>query len=348
MRNYRQAGVSLIELLVAMLLGLFLIAGIGHLFLSANRTYMLQDELSRIQENARFAMDLLARDIRMAGYTGCPAETSLANTIYTTTNSREWMTHFDKGILGISTANKSRIDSSAISEAIVVHKMDAEQGRPVNSHASSSALLNVTSHGVDQGDILALVPPGCDQVSVFKAADGTDGSSISHAAGSSGTLYNCTSQLKGNFNCMDSAAGAAPYSHNQSLLFPVTSVAYYLRTNNSQPNLYRKFAGEYTSGNARYAESLLEGIEGLSFLYGYDSDGNRTPDQYRTADSIGLFSNNWTNVVSVRLELLVRSLSEVAEEPQTYFFAGTQITPADHYIRRNFVMTIELRNRVQP
>ncbi|MET4819199.1 PilW family protein [Endozoicomonas lisbonensis] len=95
-------------------------------------------------------------------------------------------------------------------------------------------------------------------------------------------------------------------------------------------------------------ESLLEGIEGLSFLYGYDSDGNRTPDQYRTADSIGLFSNNWTNVVSVRLELLVRSLSEVAEEPQTYFFAGTQITPADHYIRRNFVMTIELRNRVQP
>ncbi|UYM15312.1 PilW family protein [Endozoicomonas euniceicola] len=346
MRQY--AGVSLVELLVAMLLGLFLIAGIGHLFLSASRTYMLQDELSRIQENARFAMDLLARDIRMAGYTGCPGETPLANVVYTTTDNREWMTHFDKGILGLSTANKSRIDSSAISEAIVIHKIDAEQGQPVNSHTSSSALLNVTSHGFDQGDILALVSPGCDQVSVFKAADGTTGSSVSHAAGLSGTLYNCTSQLKGHFNCMDSAASAEPYSHNQSILFPVTSVAYYLRTNNGQPNLYRKMAGEYTSGNARNAEPLLEGIEGLSFLYGYDSDGNRTPDQYRTADSIGLFSNDWTNVVSVRVELLVRSLTEVAENPQPYFFAGARITPTDHYIRRNFVMTVELRNRVQP
>ncbi|AMO55709.1 hypothetical protein GZ77_26610 [Endozoicomonas montiporae] len=344
----RCAGASLVELLVAMALGLFLIAGIGHLFLSANRTYMLQDELSRIQENARFAMDLLSRDIRMAGYTGCPEATSLANVLFTSTDSREWMTHFDKGILGISTANKSRIDSSAISEAIVIHKLDAEQGLTVNSHSSSSALLNVTSHGYDQGDVLALVHPGCDQISVFKAMEATSGSSISHAAGLSGSLYNCTSQLKGDFNCMDSASAAEPYNHKGSMLFPVRSVAYYLRTSNGRPNLYRKFAGEYTSGSARYAESLLEGIEGLSFLYGYDSDGNRTPDQYRTADSIGLFSADWMNVVSVRLELLVRSLSEITEEPQPYLFAGTEITPTDHYIRRNFVMTIELRNRVQP
>ena len=344
----RFAGVSLIELMVAMLLGLFLIAGIGHLFLSSNRTYMLQDELSRIQENARFAMDLLARDIRMAGYTGCPQETSLANALYTTTSEREWMAHFDKGIEGISTENKNRIDSSALSEAIIIHKLDAEEGKLVNSHNQTTAELNVADHGYDQGDVLALVQQRCDQVSIFRAADGTSGSTVSHAGGTSGSLYNCTSHLKGNYNCMDSAANAEPYSHKNSMLFPVTSLAYYLRTNNGQPNLYRKFIGEYASGNARYAESLLEGIEGLSFLYGYDSDGNRTPDQYRTADSIGLFSNDWKNVVSVRMELLARSMSEIADEPQAYFFAGHRITPTDNFIRRNFVMTVELRNRVQP
>lgn len=344
----RFAGVSLVELMVAMLLGLFLIAGTGHLFLSANRTYMLQDELSRIQENARFAMDMLARDIRMAGYTSCPGEAPLANTLYTTTDEREWMAHFEKGILGIPLADKSRLDNNATSEAIVIHKLDVEEGQTVNSHNRITAALNVPDHGYDEGDLLALAQPSCEQVSVFRATDGSSGSTISHAAGASGTLYNCSPLLGGRFNCMDGAASASSYSHKNSLLFPVTSVAYYLRDNNGQPNLYRKFAGEYTSGAARYAEPLLEGIEGLSFFYGIDADGNRTPDQYRTAQAIGLFSDNWRNVVSVRLELLARSLTEVAEEPQPYFFAGNSIVPDDNFIRRNFVMTIELRNRVQP
>lgn len=343
----RYSGVSLIELMVAVLLGLVLIAGIGHLFLSSNRTYLQQNELSRIQENARFAMNLLARDIRMAGYTGCPQPTNLANTLYTTTDSREWMTHFDKGIMGISQINKSRIDSAAISEAIVIHKLDAEEGQVVSSHNLSSAQLSVAGSDYDEGDLLALVEQRCDQVSLFRAANGSSGSSLFHVAGLSGSLYNCTSSLKGNYNCMNGVSDNSPYSHKNSVVMPVSSLAYYLRKSDGVPNLYRKYAGEYTSGTARYAESLIEGIEGLSFLYGYDTDGDRTPDQYRTADSIGLFSADWKNVVSVRMELLARSFSEIAEVVQPYFFAGQRITPTDKYLRRSFVMTVELRNRVQ-
>ncbi len=63
-----QGGFTLIELMIAMLIGVFLMAGVIQIFLSAKQAYRLQENLSRLQENGRFAMDMIAQDIRMAGY----------------------------------------------------------------------------------------------------------------------------------------------------------------------------------------------------------------------------------------------------------------------------------------
>lgn len=62
-----QCGFSLIELMVAMAIGLFLVAVIGVLFINSKATYSLQDANSRLQENSRFAVDVLGRHVRMAG-----------------------------------------------------------------------------------------------------------------------------------------------------------------------------------------------------------------------------------------------------------------------------------------
>ena len=344
----KQHGVSLIELLVALLLGLVLIAGIGHLFMSANRTYLLQEELSRIQENARVAMDILARDIRMAGFTGCPGQSALANAISANSSDREWMAHFDKGILGIPASDKSRVDSNAQSDIIVIHKLDPDYDLTVTSHNTSTAILTSSqSHGLREGNVLALVSQNCDQVSVFKATGNTSGSSIEHVALSGATLFNCTSQLQGAYNCLSGSTGSSLYNHKSAIIAPLSSTAYYLRDSNGVSNLYRKTIGETATGRTNNAAALIEGIEGLSFMYGYDSSGDQAPDQYRTASSIGLFSNDWSNVVSVRIELLVRSFTEVADQPQPYFFAGSLIAPEDRFLRQNFVTTVELRNRGQ-
>jgi len=64
-------GVSLIELMIALLIGILLLAGTASLFISNKRIYKDQNEMSRLQENARFAMEMLIKDIRMAGYSGC-------------------------------------------------------------------------------------------------------------------------------------------------------------------------------------------------------------------------------------------------------------------------------------
>jgi type IV pilus assembly protein PilW len=67
-RRERQQGLSLVELLVAMVLGLLLTAGALEMMLSSRNLHRTTDSLSRIQENGRFALDFLNRGINMAGY----------------------------------------------------------------------------------------------------------------------------------------------------------------------------------------------------------------------------------------------------------------------------------------
>lgn len=63
-----QQGLTLVEILVALMISTFLIAGVIQLFIGSKQTYRSYDALSRIQENGRFVLEAMARDIRMAGY----------------------------------------------------------------------------------------------------------------------------------------------------------------------------------------------------------------------------------------------------------------------------------------
>jgi type IV pilus assembly protein PilW len=69
--SQNQSGMTLIEIMIALLIGAFLIGGIIQMFVNARQTYRMQDNLSRLQENGRFAMDFLGRDIRNTSYWGC-------------------------------------------------------------------------------------------------------------------------------------------------------------------------------------------------------------------------------------------------------------------------------------
>lgn len=64
-------GVSLIELMVALAIGAVLVLGLVEVFAASRTAYQLSTGLARVQENGRFAMDFLQRDLRMAGHLGC-------------------------------------------------------------------------------------------------------------------------------------------------------------------------------------------------------------------------------------------------------------------------------------
>ena len=67
---FRQGGLTLVELMVAITISLVLLAGVVQIFLSNKVTYRVQENLGRIQENGRFAVDLLARSLRMTAWQG--------------------------------------------------------------------------------------------------------------------------------------------------------------------------------------------------------------------------------------------------------------------------------------
>ncbi|MBN2284454.1 MAG: hypothetical protein JXO48_11245 [Deltaproteobacteria bacterium] len=61
-------GFTLIETLTGMALGIIVIGALYAVFIAENRSYNLQENIIEMQQNARSAMDIMAREIRMAGY----------------------------------------------------------------------------------------------------------------------------------------------------------------------------------------------------------------------------------------------------------------------------------------
>ena len=58
------SGFSMVELMIAMVITLILLAGIGQIFLSSKKSFTIQDSLGRQQENGRYVVNALAQDLR--------------------------------------------------------------------------------------------------------------------------------------------------------------------------------------------------------------------------------------------------------------------------------------------
>jgi len=70
-------GLSLIELMVAILLSSILVMGLVEVFSASRTAYQFSQGIARAQENSRFAMDFMLRDLRMVGHTGCVNDQAL-------------------------------------------------------------------------------------------------------------------------------------------------------------------------------------------------------------------------------------------------------------------------------
>ena len=75
----KQNGLTLIELLIAMLLGTLMILGATSMFTANKRIYKEVDYQGRLAENARFAMEMIIRDLRMTGFVGCAIQQDVSN-----------------------------------------------------------------------------------------------------------------------------------------------------------------------------------------------------------------------------------------------------------------------------
>lgn len=130
-----QSGFSLIELMIALAIGSVLVVGLIQVFSASRAAYQLSQGIARNQENARFALDFLQRDIRMAGHTGCVNDQSLLSTdaagnitggnvrsLFATNDQRDsndlsavpFALRFDMGIQGFEAIGTSPANAMAI------------------------------------------------------------------------------------------------------------------------------------------------------------------------------------------------------------------------------------------
>lgn len=71
-KRHRQCGLTLVELMIAMTLGLLILLAVASVYLGSRQTYRMQEENARLQETGRYALEVLGRSIRQAGFWNMP------------------------------------------------------------------------------------------------------------------------------------------------------------------------------------------------------------------------------------------------------------------------------------
>lgn len=372
-RNLRRSsGMSLIELMIAMLIGMVLILGVVQIFGASRSAYQLSEGMARTQENARFAVDYLQRDLRMAGHFGCVNDQARLQT------PGALVPHFGAAPLdplnfavsiqgyeatGTKPGNAVTIGAPAAgwspalpaliaglqplpgSDIVVLRYLDRE-GAPVNTINSAGANTTFT---VPAARWAALTNDGVANPQLFGVAD-CSYADVFRATGVNSTAGEVTTDV--------AIDHFTPQPSGQTLLYRAESLVYYVASNTAgQPALFR---ARYNGANY-VPEELVEGVESMQLIFGRDRTAdlvNNPPsgyiDVYNPADALAANANEWRRVGAVQVGLVTRSPDRAAAAaptlPENHVRAlGVRFAPPATYdarYRASYETTVALRNRL--
>lgn len=353
-------GVTLVELLVASTLSIFVLGGVLRVFDNVRENNAVIRSISAVQDAGWSAIRLMSQDVTMAGFGGCTSGDILVNAF--TMRSRDYLENtnlFNDAIVGYTVTDENNWQTGyGATEAIATGINDPVVGsdvvRIMRAGSQVSVLASVTegleepvevkkSVGVtfNNGDNVLL--SDCTSAEVFRVTNEPDNEvetgvtiELAHSDGDA----NRESELSKRYGM---EASVRTFSTNYYY------VAYTGRkdaSGNETRALYRlPLGGEPVE--------LVDGVNSLQVRYGERMSG----DQVRYAD-VSNDEINWSNVVSLRLGLLVSSqdlLPNIEEDSYTYHLAGVAITPStsesglthsgDRRLRRAFNTTIHLHNK---
>lgn len=344
--RHHQRGLSLVEIMVALLLGALITVGIVQMFTANRATYQINMGQARLQENARFAMEFVTSSMRMAGYRGCSNRTAVVNVL---TGPPDLVESFnmDDAVVGHAWTGSdwsptldtlpADIDTNVVAEGsdVLIFRTVLDDGinftgqTPPNS-AQSFITLPL---GCDAGETCPGYEPGtvilasdCLQTVVFLANGSTGQPNQNQMNLGHNTGYTSPTGLSNGVNPIDQAG--ADFNQDASV-FRVGSEFFYIAPG----------AGTNNQGNAPLAlfrkrgqdapVELVEGVERLTALYGVDTSGDRVPNRYQQIHEVV----NRANIVTIRVTIRVNSVNSVSDQ-------------GDGLLRRDFTKTVAIRNRV--
>ncbi len=332
---YQQKGLSLIELMISITLGLILMTGVAQMFLSSKRTFGTQQGLSRVQETGRLAIDFIAQDIRMAGFTGFNSRGT------TVTNKIASPTIVNNYAEGISVFATTPVGVSSLPNTDVLVVRGALQSNNVPVSAGSALNLIKVPTGTN-------VVGGCKNLSIrFNSLCNDEALVI--ADYSKAYIFAPTAIVTNGTDLDISFAGV--WGKDEFVagaqVSTMKTVIYYIDNGTAGfPSLYQQINNE----------TPLELLEGVKDMYITFSRA-KTPTVFATAaGTIGplwaTFSANPTlkaknPIVGVRIQLLVQSTeNNVLESPQIYNFRGANVTATDRRMYQVFTTTVALRDQL--
>jgi type IV pilus assembly protein PilW len=297
----RQRGFGLIEVMVALVLGLVVVGGAVVLLMTTRQANSTTENLSRVQDSVRTSFDLVSREIREAGGTPCDAQQVPANVLHgAQLVPPTWWASWDDPVRGYtgSTAFPGAAFGSAVGErvdgtsAIVARHGAPYESIAVVSHVPATATftMNKPEHSVRANDVVMV----CNykhaailQVTAVDTAAGT----VTHAD-TAGAPGNCSKGLGWPTVC--TATGTTFEFTSGSLFGRFIAVGWYIG-NNGRASTGGRSLYRVTRGGV---EEVAEGVRDMQITY-----LTPTGTDYVVATSV----SNWAEVLAVRFDISFES-----------------------------------------
>ncbi len=358
-QSTKQQGLTIIEIMIAILLSTLLLTGVIQIFVSTKHSYLIQDGLSRIQENGRFGVEIISRDLQMAGFYGCSDAKNFTNNLNTSSNLQFQYDFPVAGYNNVPASTPTLLSDAGIvpdanTDVIIIRRTQGDPFRLTQASTDTNIQIEAEStvsnfcadnstmvNGFCRGDILMVAD--CNKAVVFQSGSITvtgtvpnQVATITHPSG--GTPGNAAASWGG------SGQFGSQFLHDaNSEVYRVATIAYYVRTVNGIPTLFR-----YENGNT---DALIDGVEDMQITYGDDTNGDGIANSYVNAFAYTSANQpRWSRIVGTKINFLVRSINNnLSESAVSYTFNGNTVaTDAmandDRFVRREFATTIALRN----
>ena len=345
----RQLGLTLVELMVALVLGLVLVGGVLNVFVANRETFRSTENLTRIQENARTGFDFMARDIREAGQNPCG--TPLVANVIRKAGAIPWWADWNNGtligvdggqnrtdIVAFGTTNGARV---AGTDAVIVIRTEQNE-KIITAH--DELTFEMTLQGVD-GFAADDVVVACESqvASIFQI--GTVSTSLKLISyDSSFASLNCGDQLgymSPINNCPVSPPALKKFLPGATVTKLSASFWYVGFAANGQRSLYRtRIIKKTISGVPTITfepEEMVPGVQDLQMDY-LTGTGTSLASNWVSATNTVFDAGNqaWTTanlnqVVAVRVNMTLQSEENI----------GTNQQP----IQRQLIHVVALRSR---
>lgn len=364
----KQQGLTLIEIMISLALGLLLSAALLQVLTSTGKISGVEGALSSMQETGRYALDTVMKDLRVAGYGGCmdtqkdsdPTNTTnvdviadaLAGSVYEAPGVFGYEVNtagvFDPPVVAapmnaIQTGGTATVKARPGTDVLSVNFASQTSANVVSNAAGGNAVVDGNPWDAEAGDFMFIT--NCTKAHLFELTSiGASGGnfSLAHVTGSNNADGN-NGVFIPNY---DSSGGKVRLWEMRTYFVGDTG-----RTTANGDPVYALYQRIYDEP----AQELLEGVENLQVEYGMQVVGGNGRTRYVSANDPDL---DFGYVINVRVGLLVHSVEQVADilDQNTYSLpGGVDIIPGDgltanthatdRALRKAFIATVQLRNR---